>query len=39
MAANLGPFVVVVLGIFALFMVGLAYGAWMTRSVELTHRP
>lgn len=36
MAANLGLFIVVVTAIFGLFIVGLAYGAWMTRGIELT---
>ena len=37
MAANLGVVLVAVTGMFVFFMAVLAYGAWMTRDVKLTH--
>lgn len=35
MAANLGLVIIGVTGMFGLFIAGLAYGAWMTRKVDL----
>jgi len=36
MVENLHLVLVAVVAIFVLFIVGLAYGAWMTRDIELT---